>query len=594
MQNTETSDFLAKLIKEGLQRKEDTQDIRQYRYIIYARKSSESEEKQVRSLSDQVLECQDKAKELGLNVSKYLIQEAESAKEPDIRPKFRAMIEDIKKGKFDGIIAWHPDRLARNMKDAGEIIDLLDKKIIKDLKFVSFSFDNSTAGKMLLGITFVLSKQYSDQLGDNVKRGNRRSIEEGKYLGNKACHGYIKDRNQLLRPDGENFSLIKRAFEMRLDNTNVKTLDEIANFLNENNYSKQEKDGTYKQFMMKKKHVSDFLRNPIYAGVNVYGETVVNLADIYDFVPMISQQQFMSINDSSGFNLGGKRKNFKLSHVKYKPGTKRAALMSGMIVCGKCNKKMSSGITVKKNKYGKKTNYYYYRCETHDCPMKNKSVRAKVIMDFVFDFISKHQFTSKKIYHHFLKEMQEMQKQNNADFNKRLRILTANRDKLEKKQQAAKDFLINEEDLEIKRIYKKELKDTTRDISSLNRKIQEITKLKNENSEVLFSYEKFLELFENLAQRLRKVKKMDELDFLLRKLFSNFIIKDKKIAYYKLKPPFEEVVEKQNILTGGDEGTLLELYKAICNNIIEIGILRESMVNFVSSELSISLSLIKL
>ena len=87
---------------------------------------------------------------------------------------------------------------------------------------------------------------------------------------------------------------------------------------------------------------------------------------------------------------------------------------------------------------------------------------------------------------------------------------------------------------------------------------------------------------------------MDELDFLLRKLFSNFIIKDKKIAYYKLKPPFEEVVEKQNILTGGDEGTLLELYKAICNNIIEIGILRESMVNFVSSELSISLSLIKL
>ena len=182
-----TQDFLKLL--QGLQGQDSTQDTTQLRYVIYARKSTtESEERQVRSLGDQVVECTELAQKMGLKVIK-VIKEAESAKEPDIRPKFREMVEEIKKGKYEGIIAWHPDRLARNMKDAGEIIDLLDKQIIKDLHFVSFTFQNNTAGKMLLGIAFVLSKQYSDQLSDNVKRGIRRSIEEGKYL-SRTKYGY--------------------------------------------------------------------------------------------------------------------------------------------------------------------------------------------------------------------------------------------------------------------------------------------------------------------------------------------------------------------------------------------------------------------
>ena len=169
-----TPQDLTNLLKQ-LHGTEEVKDTSQYRYVIYARKSTESEERQIRSLGDQVVECQKLASDRNFGIVK-VIKEAESAKEPDIRPKFREMLEEIKKGKYDGIIAWHPDRLARNMKDAGEIIDLLDKKVIKDLQFVSFTFENSTSGKMLLGIAFVLSKQYSDQLSDNVKRGIRRSI----------------------------------------------------------------------------------------------------------------------------------------------------------------------------------------------------------------------------------------------------------------------------------------------------------------------------------------------------------------------------------------------------------------------------------
>jgi site-specific DNA recombinase len=172
---------LTQLLKQ-MSGEEENKDPSQYRYILYARKSTGDEERQARSLGDQVLECKDVAISRNLNVASKPIKESESAKEPDIRPKFRRMIDDIKAGKYDGILAWHPDRLARNMKDAGEIIDLLDKGIIKDLQFVSFTFENNASGKMLLGIAFVLSKQYSDQLSNNVCRGVKRSIEEGKWL----------------------------------------------------------------------------------------------------------------------------------------------------------------------------------------------------------------------------------------------------------------------------------------------------------------------------------------------------------------------------------------------------------------------------
>ena len=69
------------------------------------------------------------------------------------------------------------------MKEAGEIIDLIVSKIIKDLQFVSFYFENNSTGKMVLVITFVLAKSYSGQRSTNVLRGQRNRIEAGELSG---------------------------------------------------------------------------------------------------------------------------------------------------------------------------------------------------------------------------------------------------------------------------------------------------------------------------------------------------------------------------------------------------------------------------
>jgi hypothetical protein len=239
------------------------------------------------------------------------------------------------------------------MVDAGEIIDLIDKEIIKDLQFCCYTFENTTAGKMMLGIAFVLSKQYSDKLSDDVKRGMRRSIEEGKWL-NKAKDGYYKDVNKFLRPDGKNFNIIKSAWQMRLEG---KSLEEVSNYVNSQGYkiSTAVGGGKHKTYLMSVKHISKLFLDPFYSGVMQYGETVVNLTEIYDFMPMVDVASFCRLNKINH--------NRFYSRVRSSKGKITADLLRGCILCNSCKEYMTAGITHKKSSRGE-THYFYFRCDT--------------------------------------------------------------------------------------------------------------------------------------------------------------------------------------------------------------------------------------
>lgn len=134
-------------------------DLRTLKYVLYLRKSTEDEGRQIRSIKDQERDCRDLAIRLGLNIVDT-ISEQKSAKKPNNRPEFTNMLKRIRLKEFDGIIAWHPDRLARNMVEAGKIIHMLDTDVIKDIRFVSHQFSNDANGKMLLGMLFVFSKHF--------------------------------------------------------------------------------------------------------------------------------------------------------------------------------------------------------------------------------------------------------------------------------------------------------------------------------------------------------------------------------------------------------------------------------------------------
>lgn len=556
MASLTTQDLLSLL--KGIQGEGEVKDITQYRYVIYARKSTESEERQIRSLGDQVIECEKLAEGKGLTLLKRPIspiEEKQSAKEPDIRRKFRKMLDDIKKGKYEGIIAWHPDRLARNMKDAGEIIDLIDKQIIKDLQFVSFTFENNTAGKMLLGISFVLSKQYSDKLSDDVKRGMRRSTEEGKYL-SKAKHGYYRDRNQILRPDGNNFILLKDAWQLRLEG---KTQEEIAVYLNKKGYQRSEGVGEikHKSFNMTNKLLSELFRDSFYTGVLAYGEeekTIVDLTDIYDFVPMVSVEDFLKINKFSDI-----KKAFQMKQRGMKRNVK-ADFLRKLVICGHCGESMSAGVTIKRSKTGT-TNYFFYRCDTKGCKINvngrkvKQNVRAKVVLDFVYQFLEQYKFTHKKDYEHYLQEMKVVGEKQKKELESQRKSLQQSAKQLEERISKIKNLLLDETDNEIKDSFKSDLKGKEQDLKAILNEISKIKEAQEQGDKAILAYSVFIELFNNLPDILKKTKTIEGKDQIIRRIFLNFTLKDKKVASYQLNQPFKDFFEKGLFVSSRGAGT---------------------------------------
>ncbi|MBI5356840.1 recombinase family protein [Candidatus Collierbacteria bacterium] len=122
------------------------------KFFLYARKSTDVEDKQVLSIEAQIAELRTFAKQNNLNVVDTFI-EKQSAKIPG-RPIFGKMIKRIEHGEADGILAWHPDRLARNSVDGGQIIYLIDCGRIAALKFPQFWFEPTPQGKFMLNIPF--------------------------------------------------------------------------------------------------------------------------------------------------------------------------------------------------------------------------------------------------------------------------------------------------------------------------------------------------------------------------------------------------------------------------------------------------------
>lgn len=143
-------------------------------YILYARKSTEGEEKQVESINDQIAIMRKIAKDKGIKIVKEF-KEAKSAKAPGKRKEFDKMMELISTGKYDGIIAWDSSRLSRNPADSGNLQWALRSTISR----IIFHDRECTKGdNIMLSVTSALDTEYIDKLRDNVTRGMTRKASE--------------------------------------------------------------------------------------------------------------------------------------------------------------------------------------------------------------------------------------------------------------------------------------------------------------------------------------------------------------------------------------------------------------------------------
>ena len=182
------------------------------KYFLYARKSTEDEERQVMSIEAQLVELAEYAKRENLEIIEKFV-ESKSAKKPG-REIFNEMIERIKESKDSlGLLAWHPDRLARNSVDGGQIIYLIDTGNLVSLCFPTFWFEPTPQGLFMLQVAFGQSKYYSDNLSENVKRGMRQKLRRGEWTG-LAPLGYVNNpKTRNIEPDPTKARVIAKAFE---------------------------------------------------------------------------------------------------------------------------------------------------------------------------------------------------------------------------------------------------------------------------------------------------------------------------------------------------------------------------------------------
>src|SRR3989339_1517213 len=315
------------------------------KFFLYARKSTDVEDKQVLSIEAQLTELRDYAKRENLNIALEFV-EKQSAKIPG-RPVFNEMMKCIEKGDADSILSWHPDRLARNSIDGGKIIYLLDTGKLASLKFPTFWCDNTSQGKFMLNMAFGQSKYYVDSLSENTKRGLRQKVRRGEYPGLSPV-GYINDsRTKTIIVDKKTAPVIRKAFELYAQGN--ETLESIGMFLAQNNlFAKNGK-------RIHKNHASFILSNPFYYGHFRYS------GEIHEgkYEPIVAKKLFDQVQEVM------KRK----SRPRHKDQPEPQAYC-GLLSCASCNMMITGEYRTKTQQNGNVHNYTYYHCSKKRRDMK--------------------------------------------------------------------------------------------------------------------------------------------------------------------------------------------------------------------------------
>ena len=342
------------------------------RYCLYARKSTEQDELQALSIDSQIKEMTDMAVKENLEIIEVR-KESHSAKDSGSRPIFNQLLDDVRSGKFTGIICWAPDRLSRNAGDLGRVVDLIDQGYLVDIRTHGQRFTNNPNEKFLLMILGSQAKLENDHKGENVKRGLRAKCEQGWRPGVSPV-GYTHDKyldkgQKKVFLDTEKAPVIKEMFEkVAYENYSGRKiytwLVKEKNFKTKNN----------KRLALSRIYI--ILKDTYYYGEFEYPKGSNNwYQGKHDSI--ITKDLYLKANA----NLQKPPKRF--------PGTKEFDFTK-LMFCGNCGSGISAEEKFKKQKNGNKHRYVYYVCSRGaDRFCKQKAIREEELVKQLLEIIDK-------------------------------------------------------------------------------------------------------------------------------------------------------------------------------------------------------------
>lgn len=365
------------------------------KYCLYARKSTESEERQVLSIDSQIKEMLQIAERDGLEIVE-IRRESHSAKNSGSRPVYNELIEDVRKGRFNGILTWAPDRLSRNAGDLGSLVDLMDQQLLHEIRTYGQVFTNSPNEKFLLMILGSQAKLENDNRGVNVKRGLRMRCEMGLWP-TVAPTGYLNavtpDRKSRVEIDPMRGPVVKQMFEkVAYENWSGRKLYHWLKF--EINFKAKSNKN------LSLSNIYRLLQMSFYYGVFEYPR---NSGNWYEgkYEPLITKELFdLTQEQLKRDRIVRKGKEFAFTRL---------------ITCGLCGSGVTADEKYKKLKNGSTATYVYYGCtRSRDLKCKGGYMREEEIVKQLVKVIDKIDINTLGMKRQFEEEVRRYNQFQNA------------------------------------------------------------------------------------------------------------------------------------------------------------------------------------
>ncbi|MBQ3280156.1 recombinase family protein [Candidatus Saccharibacteria bacterium] len=377
--------------------------------VLYARKSTESEDKQVQSIDDQIRAMKRVAKDEGLEIVEIL-SESKSAKEPNVRVQFGKMMKNISAGKYSIILAWDTSRSSRNAKDGGDLQWLLDSGALSGIRTHEKWYREND--ELLFTIENSMNSRFVKELKAKVKRGMDSKADKGDF---PACApiGYLNDRlEKKIIKDPEMWDKVSMLWRKAL--TGTYTVAELTRIADEELRIKKPLKKRTGGNPLCHNAVRGILTNPFYAGKFRWSGKIYN----GNYPPMVTESEFERMQEI-----------LKPGHASRPQKEPYQFLLRGMLTCAECGYAIVTERKFKKLKDGTVHEHRYCRC-SDKCPghCKNRSiyVREEDLIQQIKDELSKYTIDEKffKLAVEALAEEDEIEvsKQNEriANYNKQI------------------------------------------------------------------------------------------------------------------------------------------------------------------------------